>query len=227
MGQSSFDLGYFGPNQSNGATLSGPGVFSLSSRSNVPFVSLVGRSGFHKVFSWGEIVEVPQHEQCTVKNASYHGGDIVINAGADYDTRPAAITVPVNIVLVDIQGEDDPLYSGEYPADVRLARRAYFMMDAYSGEEDTVQITIIGKRQDGSHNTFNQITFEPGTGYQQEFDIPVTTEFGLVPLGKGSLLGDDSRPMALLTTARVFLSPTTAVFGGEGGLFNAYYVMEY
>lgn len=226
-----FDIGYVGPNQSSQATLSGPGVFSLSSRSNVPYVALIGRSGFQKVFSWGEIVEIPQHEQCTVKNASYHGGDIVINGGADYDTRPACITIPVPTLSVEIEGEADPFLSGEFPADVRMARKAYFVMDAHTGLVNTVEAVVIGKRQDGSHNTFNQINFEPGTGYQEQFLIPIHTDFGLIPLGKGSVYGGDPHPMALLTTARVFLSPIADIQGDPDpdnpNSFNAYYVVEY
>lgn len=233
MPQASFDFGYIPPNQSSQGTLS-TGLYSLSSRSNVPYAALVGRSGYYKEFSWGEIVEVPKREQCTVKNASYHGGDVVINAGADYDTRPARITVPVPIVQAHFpEGGFIPpsvlFWTGEFPADVRLARRAYITINILTEDAPGMglQVITLGKRFDGSHNTQNMTTgsFAPGTGYYEETVLPPGSAWGLFPLGKGAAPGDDSRPMALLTTGQVYYFP---IDNATGILHdNAYYIMEY
>ena len=224
MGQASFEIGYVAPNSSSQATLSGPGVFSLSSRSNVPFVALVGRSGFYKVFSWGEIVEIPHQEQCTVKNVSFHGGDIYINGGADYDTRPARISVPVPIIE---QGEGAGLlYTGLFPADVRMARRAYMMVNAQTLLVNTT-VNIVGKQFDGSHNTGNEIVSgvgSPGSGYRELYELPSSVEIGPIPLGKRASYGDDSRPHALLTTAAVYFLAIEVELSTDG---NAYYTLEY
>lgn len=237
MTVASFDIGFVNANQSSQATLSA-GVYSLSARSNVPFVTLVGRSGFQKTFSWGEIVEVPHKEQCTVKNSSFHSGDIFINGGADYDTRPAAISVPVpvNLRLGLALGT---CWTPDYPADVRMARRAYFSMNAFVEDEidpgSIISATVLGKRVDGSHNTTNDTTLaavEPGTGYSSLYDLPHASALGLIPLGFSAMLGDDTRPHILLTTAQIYLLPVHAFHrgsssGGDSENFTAYYVMEY
>ena len=229
--RASFNFGYVEPNNTSEPTQSiSTGRYSLSARSNVPFVQLQGAGGFVKAFTWGEIVEVPDGEICVIKNVSFHGGDIVLNAGCDYDNRPARITVPVSLVDFDVGGTD--YVTGVFPADVRCARRAYCTVQgSVSPLVVAADCFVVGKRFDGSHNTDSTITIgiltqEPGSGYQNNFDIPGGIDFGLLPLGQNAIDGDDSRPMALLTTANIYLGPVADLQFPEGRR-NAYYILEY
>jgi hypothetical protein len=215
--RASIDVGLVQANQTTNHSLA-PGIYSLASRSNVPYVSLVGTSGFSKVFTWGEIVEVPCGETCRLRNSSYHAGDVFINCGADFQSRPARITVPVPVVEIDINGVT--YVTPTYPADVRMARRAYFSM---FGTTALATIAIVtGKRFDGSHNTLNQIVLESGAGYQENFILPPSSDVGPIPLGYRSAMGDDSRPHTLLTTAQPNIAVASFTYSG-----TAYYTMEY
>jgi hypothetical protein len=180
--------------------------------------------GQSKIFTWGEIVEVPEKQMVTVINASFHAGDIVINGGCDYDNKPARITVPVPYVVTG------PSWYPDYPADVRTARRAYL---TWSGATlgSNVVVTRIGTRTDGSHNTANEIAPpDIGAGYFEVLLMPAFTEIGSVALGhEAPLQGDDSRPHTLLTVAYfriidgAFVQPETT----SGTFPTAYYTMEY
>jgi hypothetical protein len=228
MSLAGFDIGYVGPNQNSSTALSA-GSYTLSARSNVPFVSLVGRGGFKKIFTWGETVKVPHKEMCTVRNESFHGGDIYINAGCEETNRPARITVPVP--FTNVGGAWEPLF----PADVRLARRAFLYFDAYVSANPPFSstITILGLRTDGSHKTSNEISlitspFKPGSGYVDARVIPVFTLLEPQPLGHLAGPPGDTTPHALLTTAAAYLTVSHLTLAPTGdNLPNAYYSMEY
>jgi len=202
-------------------------MYSLSARSNVPFVRLIGKT-VDKTFTWGEIVEVPQGELCSISNASWHGGDIYINGGCDYDNRPARITVPVPYSLLEVDPGEFNWFPA-YPADVRTAKRAYLMLDATSNAVATSFWVVQGKRFDGSHNTANQLTAaNTGTGYEDFRTLAALSQFGLIPMGHGAPPGDDSRPHVLLTTAIVTFQDNIVIVNTPNpGLANAYYTMEY
>lgn len=223
-----FDIGYVGPNQKSNQQISS-GTYSLSSRANVPYVTLVGSGGFTKTFSWGEIVQVPEGESCTVQNSSAHGGDIFLNAGCDYDNRPARITVPVPVVnpfSIIVGGVTVVTGIGAlYPVDVRMARRAYLVPSMTKTAAGAGNVAVIGQRFDGSHNTANELAPIPGAGYLELHTIPLSTVVGLIPLGKRAVYGSlDSAPHTLLTTAQVvFLIPAEWTLDS----LNAYYTVEY
>jgi hypothetical protein len=207
------------------------GYYSLSTLSTVPYVSLIGMGKREKVFSWNEIVEVPPGKIATVKNVSHHDGDIVINGGRDYGAAPRRITVPVPVF--DAAGANDPPVPGDaievrYPADVRRARAAWFVVDWQTGDTE-VLIRKLGERRLGSHNTAAG-PVEPA-GYFSEETIPPNTVFSAIPLGYTSAVGQ-TEAQCLLDTAEirietaadtVFYTNTVAAFD----LFNAYYVIEY
>jgi hypothetical protein len=226
MRKAAFEFGYMAPNQAGNQQLS-TGTYCLSSRSNVPYVTLVGSGGNTKTFSWGEIITIPEGEACTVKNSSFHGGDIFINAGCDDANRPARITVPVT--LEDQTFAETDIIRTTFPADVRMARRAYLIVDAVTQGLLPPQATVIGKRYDGSHNTGNQLPnllSEPGAGYEDVFEFVIPEVLGPIPLGKGANYSDDTRPHALLTTAEVYFDPPDN-FRFAGSTRNAYYIIEY
>jgi hypothetical protein len=237
--RASYDIGYLGPNDESVYKL-GAGMYSLSSRSNVPYVTLVGAGGFNKTFSWGEIVEVPLNQSCAVKNSSYHGGDIFINGGCDYDNAPARITVPCGVDTIELF-ERNFVYT-PMPADCRRARRAYFHIDALNiGSEDQLYLNVIavGQRLDGSHFTDNEIRATsglfpantPGVGYQESHLVSFQEMIGPIPLGQNASIGDDTRPHALLTIAQVYLTPPENIQYVHDldavPLRNCYYTLEY
>lgn len=221
-----FDCGFVNPSAISNQRLS-TGVYSLSSRSNVPYVKLEGQN-MNKIFSWGEIVEVGPGQQVTVKNASYHAGDIIINGGCDYDNRPARITVPVSWT------NDATLFTPNYPCDVRMARRAYMCISARTAAAASVLVERYGARLDGSHNTASQVNApRVGTGYDEALIIPAGTDLGLLSLGHfAPIIGDDSRPHCLLDVAYIgFFDITNLVVytnaPGQPTTPNTYYVIEY
>ena len=222
--KTSFNLGFILPNQLSNQSLS-HGIYSLSSRSNIPFAKLVGK-GIDKIFTWGETVEVPPGQLCRVVNASYHAGDLFINSGCDLNNRPAAITVPVPFSQALLGATN--YWVPKFPADVRSARRAYCNVAATAG--DTLPITgfVVGTRLDGSHNTFDQIAGNlfgfTGSGYISAFSFAPSTTFGQVPLGQGGIPGDDSRPHSLLTTAAFYFPVLNVTVNTTP---NVYYTMEY
>ncbi len=222
--KTSFNFGFLQPNEPASGSLS-TGIYSLSARSNVPFARLIGK-GIDKIFTWGETVEVPKGEICTVRNASFHAGDLFINSGCDLDNRPARITIPVPFTETTTFA-DSSWRTGSYPVDVRMARRAYLAIDAsVDAEEDDFTLYITGQRLDGSHNTQDQIVplGVTGAGYVESFTFIAGLPFGLIPLGKLSMIGDDTRPHTLLTIATIYI-PETMVFPGTTP--TAYYTVEY
>jgi len=214
------NCGYVEPNQSSAQQLSG-GVYSLSARSNVPFVKLIGK-GMDKTFTWGDVVEVPKGQIATIVNASYHAGDLFINSGCDLG-KPSRITVPVPCVLAT-SGLFNGNWVPDFPADVRTARRAYMAFDAET--IDLSSVIVIGTRLDGSHNTQDELVGSTltGSGYISITDYAAFTTLGLIPLGHLAMIGDVT-PHALLTTAYAVVPGDVELY--IGSLPNAYYVMEY
>jgi hypothetical protein len=208
-------VGYVGPGERSNYQL-GPGLYSLNRRANVPFVQFIGSAGFRKVFSWGEITEVPEGQLVTVGNASYHGGDIFLNRGADMCNRPSRITVPVPYKLITFTQEDvsTAMWVCSYPCDTRAAKRAYLNVDAFVnplGPEGGGPLTafIRGRRLDGSMNTVSSLQaftppFGPAVGFFSAISYPVLTDLNYIPFGQGADMGDDTRPHNLLDAGDIF-----------------------
>ncbi len=245
-------VGQVGAGEASSAQL-GHGVYSLNKRSNVPFIGLVGSSGFRKTVSWGEIAEVPCDELVTVVNQSFHSGDIWLNKGRDPCNRPSRITVPVEYEISQYnagEGVQD-LWRAKYPCDVRGAKRAYLSVDATVLSDTSGMVTYIrGRRLDGSMETANSLApldapFGPGVGYLSAMTLPVNTALVLIPLGMGAIITDDTRPHVLLDASDVFflLGPTgnplsdslgwpldSGTFGfpsGRAAAPGAWYTIEY
>lgn len=109
------------------------GTYSLSSLSTIPYVSLRGLSSKEKLFSWNEPIEIPEGASATIVNKSAHRGDIAINGGADWGSRPDRVTVPFTL----LQSGNDlmPVYSNadgnDVPGwvDTRRCRRAWAVIN--------------------------------------------------------------------------------------------------
>lgn len=213
------NAGYVAPGE-NSALQVNCGLYSLSNRCNVPYVELIGSAGFRKTITWGELAYVPVSQAVTIANASYHGGDIVLNQGNDICNRPARITVPVPFFITETEvdiGNPLNLWASGFPCDTRGARRAYLMIDARARQfanDEPAGVFVRGKRKDnGSHNAVSPITefeppFGPGVGYINAHQFLAGEALSYIPLGEGASLGNDSRPHALLDAADAFLSLT-------------------
>lgn len=207
-------IGYVGANDVSKSQLSA-GSYSLSRRANVPFVTLVGSAGFSKTLTWGESGVVPKNETVTVKNSSYHGGDIWLNKDVDPCNRPSRISVPVKYQVVQVPGIAPAQYvwQADFPCDVRAAKRAYWNADALVqvAQVSGIDLYVRGRRLDGSMNTDNYLGFYtapygPGVGFLNYHNVPPSTEVSYIPLGQGAPPGDDTRPHMLLDAHDVFMN---------------------
>ncbi len=200
------------------------GKWSLSSLSNVPYITITGL-GYSKTFSWGELIDIPKNVMGQVVNASKHKGDIYINSGWDYANVPARITVPVPLVLRGAAGEfityplppalpTFPAFATTmFPVDTRRARKAFLVMglntpvggEGYEGQE----FIIVGQPNTTSMNTYNSVVdltapFIPGNGYYSRYTLPPLTQGVIIPLGFEAGKGCCSLPHALLDFAQVY-----------------------
>lgn len=204
-------VGFVAPNTTSEVQV-GSGLYSLNKRSNVPFVTFVGASGFTKTITWGEFAEIPEGALVSVRNASYHGGDIFLNKGMDPCNRPSRITVPVTITLDNVIAGSALLYAGvEFPVDTRGAKRAFINFDCQTSEETAVNVR--GRRLDGSMKTANPLgvfaaPYGPGVGYVDQQLVPAGDTMAMIPLGQGAMNGSDL-PHSLLDACDVFIVYST------------------
>lgn len=198
-----------GPNRRTDLRLAGgrtiPFVYSLSVRSNVPFIRLLGGTTSQKTFSWNETIVVPKGEMVTVANDSFHRGDIIINSGSpDWGAKPARITVPVPLVR-----DFNANFLGEFPLDCRSARRAY--LGGFPSNSETplagAVATITATQVAGSFPR------PAGTGPESVSNsVPEARVLGAgsalltIPLGTGALQSDSVH--VLLDTVK-FVLPFT------------------
>jgi len=191
------------------------GFYSLSTLSNVPYVSVVGSGGNEKTFSWGEIIYVAPGENARVKNASFHPGEITLNGGKDFAATPGRITVPVTLNIIDVEANS---FHTAFPVDTRRAKRAwlYTLNEARGG----CSCDKIGKATQRQHATVNMIS--PGPGYSSNEQFAVGSQIMQIALGYASV-GVNNDAMALLDTAELemrnlVVDPTANA---------SYYVLEY
>jgi hypothetical protein len=209
------------------------GWYSLSSLSTIPYVRLTGSHGAQKIFSWGELVYIPDGETAFVENMSCHRGDIFLNGGRDYSNIPSRITVPVPLVTIASPFEDTFFTYPQYPIDTRRAKRAYASLDVITSNTPTTIITT-GKVINHNHNTYNKLQdiitlfpdFFAGVGYFSTWDIsPPIINYGQFPLGYQANFAPDGNPHNLLDMSSFLL-----VYPG-GGIITindcAYYTLEY
>jgi hypothetical protein len=183
------------------------GKYSLGADSTVPFVSFQG-SGSSKIFTWGELIEIPQGQTCKVKNESFMRGDIVINSGWDYCNKPARISVPFNIEI-KYDGGGVTLWGPVFPADVRTARRA-FVATSLRSNEDAVEsgIMVMGLTKKHSFPALETTPLFPGVqaiSYQTFFEVFPATEVRMFPLGYGSSVTDNNANPMGFTDAATFI----------------------
>ena len=212
-----------GPNRLTDLKLPG-GTYCLSSRSNIPYIRLIGGSTSQKIFGWNEEIIVPEHELVTVQNASYHGGDIIINSGMDYSAKPSRITVPVGIVDNGVGA--DPRFTPEYPLDTRRAQRAflYGFRTPVGGANMDIVVT-----QQAETSSFPQGPTSLGEGggvtatLSQTVTVPAGTDINGFPLGQGA--SSDDSVHALLDSVTFELPAAAQSLIGDAA--NLIYVLEF
>jgi len=193
----------------------GPGFYSLSVRSNIPFIKLRGADRSQKTFSWGETIAVQEGKNVTVFNASYHTGDIFINGGQDWPTVPGRVTVPVPLTFV---ADGTSFIVSAPPVDARRARSVWLTTSLAS---TNVATTRKGVRVVGSHDTGNQ-----GVGSQWVDAAPVVfANTTYIPMG---FRADTTvRPMANLDTVELVSMVVPADDVPDTNAVLAYYTLEY
>lgn len=172
-----------------------PFIYSLGVNSTIPYIQLIGSSAGQKLFSWNEKIVVPPGQFVTVKNASFHPGDIFLQSGWDPGARPARVTVPVPVSLDDSNPDPD-LWTivPQFGVDTRRARRAYV-----SGFSNTPAAATdflffaFGISKLRSHNTNPTFSFEGANArarYTSSLSVPPSSSVGMLPLGDGALFSD-------------------------------------
>jgi len=213
----------------------GAGRWNLSPRSTVPFVNVkLGKSGT-RVLTWGEVVDVPDDERAGIASASFHQGDIILEAtgtNASAPTRPACITIPANVVLVDDGG---PTYRTG-PLDVRMARRAYLAMPAgIAPAAPASVIYTVNHRGPERGNAFAPGTLAATSEGVLVDSVPLSTFGTLLPLGIGSgrfldTLGrsfPEVRPMAFRDWLEVQLGQALGDAANFTPAADTLFVVEY
>lgn len=207
-----YRLGFIESKQKTQVQLT-PGYYSLSTLSEVPYVSLVGNLGQEKTATWGEIFYINGGSNAVVYNASYHPGNIVLNGGHDFSAKPGRLTVPVTFKTVAAG-----TYTTNIPVDTRGAKRGWLYCNSTAGAACVAR--KVGSATERSHSTFNSLT--PGPGYTFDESIAAGSQILQIALGYASnSVNNDC--MALLDTAQITLVNVTV----DPGLSSAYYVLEY
>lgn len=207
-----------------------PFHYCLGVDSTIPYVSLQGGGSSQKVFTWGEMIEVPPGQTVTVKNESFMLGDIQINSGNDYAAKPERISLPVDIVKTDTPAGGGTVITNitpKFPADTRRCRRGYLKFQIQSGSA-SLSLIFRGKPIKHSFPATDSVT--GAQTYTQPYNIPPFTNVGEAPMGYGS--NDDLlTPMAFtdqVTWGITYVSASAAP-GFIAPVINTLfmYVLEY
>lgn len=206
----------------------GPGYYSLSTLSTVPYVALKGVQGREKVFSWRETVHIPEGQTAWVKNASWHDGDIVLNGGRDYSAAPARVTVPVPVKETTGPAPgNEKILTAVFPADTRQARSAFLAVNIQTGAATGPAIvwTITGQIAEQTGHSHRTGSSNQRSEYVQTVETAANTTIGMIPLGYGAAFAAPQLPMSLLD--RTGFVATIAENAAPSIAPNFYYVLEY
>lgn len=201
-----------------------PFYYCLGVDSTIPFVSLQGGGVSQKVFTWGEMIEVPPGQTCTIKNESYMRGDIQVNSGHDYAAKPERISVPFQITIDDTIFPGFRIYSAPFPADTRRCRRAFLACNIAGGSAST-GMAFSGRNKKHSFPSVNN-TGGP-TGYDSGFSLPPFTNIDLIPMSYGGFDEGAYYPAGLTDQVipLIFSDLSDTIPVGVNAL--AFYVLEY
>ena len=225
---SSFQALNVAPEQVTNLKLSGgqtiPYVYSLGVNSTVPYIKLIGGASSQKLFSWNEQIVVPPRQFVTVANASYHPGDIFLQAGSDPSAKPGRVTIPFTLREITVPAEDNYL-EPTHVVDTRRARRAYVVgFSPTANDLGNYPFIAVGISRGRSHIVNPALSTE-GAGadalFTSQIDVPPFTDPGILPLGNKALPTDTVHDLLDFAT---FLWYDLATESRSGGF---HYVLEY
>lgn len=207
------------------------GRYCLGTLSTVPYVA-VSVGGDTSVITWGDVVDVPKGEKASVKNASFHAGDVWLNTCTITPSRtPAQITIPARFEVLSIMGTD--FYVSRW-VDVRGVRRAFLGLNELAAGNLTFVVSQIAERTE----SYGAGTFAASQG-EVVFEQEARQFLNHIPLGVGAglYLNDaegeslpDSRPHVLLDRVRVGVDKLLADPLGwlvAGQQIDAFFSLEY
>ena len=203
------------------------GKYSMSSLCTVPYVTFVGMEGREKLYSWGELIEIPEGRIATIKNASAHTGDIFLNGGWDYSNAPRRVTVPVPSTSIPLV--DGVQIRPEFFVDTRRAIRAWYVVQIIDAGNVNGTTNVIGIFDIHSALSFDPISTAPpfggGSGFNWGHTLLATESYCMIPLGYCSDIADCVCPMVLADRGMAIINlPGAAVIANATPSF---YLLEY
>lgn len=209
--------------------------YSLGSQSTCPFVQFIGGGAVQKIFTWGEMVEVPPGQEVLVKNASYMRGDIFIVSGQDFAAKPRRITVPVGIV--DQNGDYGPFFdfsvaftlTPEFPCDTRNCHEAYFDLYILGGDQEGANINVEVYYWQVIHSWFGPtVPLGIASQWAKLEVVPPLTAIDRFPLGTAHHVGNwTSEPASLLDKVDIIID-NDVVADAIGSIFpTGFYTLNY
>jgi hypothetical protein len=210
--------------------------YSLGSQSTVPFVQFIGGGAVQKIFTWGEMIEVPPNQEVLVRNASLMRGDIIIVSGKDPVARPRRITVPVT--MLDATGGTGPwtdfsvenLITTEFPCDTRNCHEAYLDIRIQGGNQNGSLVIVQVEYWDFIHTYTAQLVALPGFTApwgKNEVLVP-DTNYTRIPLGISQHVGNwAAEPASLRDKVEVIIG--NAIVADSVGYIDAtgFWVLNY
>lgn len=210
-----------------------PGRWSVSSRTEVPYVQVQCGAFGSRVASWGDVVEIPERFQGTLSNASAHAGDVALEAigtGQGYASKgpPGSLAVPTTFTQVGAAGT--PWQTGV--VDTRLARRAYLVLALNPPALVSLPYRVTYRPADSGGGL-------PWTGAAGSFDWLVTAQRYVSVLALGVGEGENRepapgnntiatpRPHALSDQLRVTIADADFVAAGLTTATPVLYLLEY
>jgi len=216
------------------------GRYCLGTRSTVPWVTIQAGSDAH-VLTWGDVVDVPEGTKASLKNTSFHAGDIWLNTCTIAPSKaPPSITIPASF---DVQQFAVPFIGNWLVSkwiDLRGARRAYLAINKLNVGNISFFIQHKALRKDAlAVNSLGANGAYAALGGDVVFEQPTAGFPNFLPLGiaSGLILNDtagerlpENSPMALLDTCRVVvgLLDANALSWTQGIRYvDTFFVLEY
>jgi len=206
---------------SGGQTI--PYIYSLGVNSTIPYIRLLGGANSQKLFSWNEQIVVPPRTFVTVANASYHPGDIFIQAGSDPSAKPGRVTIPFTLREVVVPSADNYV-EPTFVVDTRRARRAYVVgFSSTLNDLPMYTFNAVGYAHARSHivNPTYSSEADPVALFVSTIEVAPFTDPGILPLGNKALFTDTVHDLLDFASFTWTDIATESLSGGF------HYVLEY
>lgn len=212
----------------------GPGIYSLGTRANVPFVRVVC-GGFDKTISWGELVEIPSGDRGVLVNASYHAGNVWLNKGEEAGAMPSRISFATQIIPVNPALPLGVVRTRDF-VDCRRARQVW-LIGRFNTILENASYSVIGEYVVGRNGDLQDVITTQAfdiNRYQNTF-LGSPTNQRFIPIGYNAdnIAGDTTQllPHALFERA-YFTIPDLSLWQenaepGDGVDRECIYTIEY